>query len=364
MKRRIFALVITLMMLVGLVGCSTQGEDQTEQQKQEPEEGESTELIVYGWSGNWDLWFADWAKEFEEEYGINIKYISGQGTAMRERIVAEDAAQSDIFISTPGDAFLLGNQGYLADIPYEDIPSAADVDEGFKYPQVCIWGYDVYSIAYNPDFVSDDEAPKSWKELSEEKWAGQVGMPLITDDTASRPAMILEEAYGREEMLNMLEGMYKNSSVLFDTPGRMESAIATGQCMVSPLALGNCNVVINEAGGNVRLTNPEEGCFIMMNSMTIMKNAPHYDAAVKFMEFYLSPKRQNNIMNELGISIAVNNTVEMDSEALSVPLGDLTTQEIIDNAIFPDWEAWMVTDENDVTKYQELMNSMQERIKQ
>ena len=53
MKRRIFALVITLMMLVGLVGCSTQGEDQTEQQKQEPEEGESTELIVYGWSGNW-----------------------------------------------------------------------------------------------------------------------------------------------------------------------------------------------------------------------------------------------------------------------------------------------------------------------
>ena len=110
MKRRIFALVITLMMLVGLVGCSTQGEDQTEQQKQEPEEGESTELIVYGWSGNWDLWFADWAKEFEEEYGINIKYISGQGTAMRERIVAEDAAQSDIFISTPGDAFLLGNQ--------------------------------------------------------------------------------------------------------------------------------------------------------------------------------------------------------------------------------------------------------------
>lgn len=361
MKKKVLAVLLTLMMVAGLTGCS--GKEDSKRDAV-PEEGGSTELVVYGWAGNWDLWFADWAKEFEEEYGINIKYISGQGTAMRERIVAEDAAQSDILISTPGDAFLLGNEGYLADIPYDDIPSASDVDDAFKYPQVCIWGYDVYSIAFNPDYISEEEVPGSWKELADKKWKGKLGMPLVNDDTASRPAMILEEKYGRDEMLNTLEGMYGNSSVLFDTPGRMESAIATGQCIISPLALGNCNVVINEAGGNVRLTNPEEGCFMMLNSMTIMKNAPHHDAAVKFMEFYLSQKRQNNIMNELGISIAVNNTVEMDSQALSVPLEGLTTQDIIDNAIFPDWEEWMVMDENGVTKYQGLMDAMQERIKQ
>ena len=163
MKRRIFALVITLMMLVGLVGCSTQGEIRLNSKNKNLKKERVQNLLFMDGQGTGDLWFADWAKEFEEEYGINIKYISGQGTAMRERIVAEDAAQSDIFISTPGDAFLLGNQGYLADIPYEDIPSAADVDEGFKYPQVCIWGYDVYSIAYNPDFVSLTTHPNPGK---------------------------------------------------------------------------------------------------------------------------------------------------------------------------------------------------------
>jgi len=329
----------------------------------EPAAGGSDELIIYGWAGNWDLWFADWAKEFEEETGIKIKYISGQGTAMRERIIAEEAAQSDILISTPGDAFLLANEGWLADIPYDDIPSAADVDEAFKYPQVCIWGYDIYTIAFNPDYISMEETPSTWKELADPEWAGQLGMPLVTDDTASRPAMILENAYGRDEMLTILQSMYDNSSVLFDTPGRMESAIATGQCMISPLSLGNCNVVMNEAGGNVQLLNPEEGCLMMLNSMTIMKNAPNYDAAVKFMEFYLSPERQNNIMNELGISIAVNNTVEMNSEALTAPLGDLTLDDIMSDALFPDWEGLMVMNEEGVTGYEELMNAMAEQIK-
>ena len=153
---------------------------------------------------------------------------------MRQRIIAENAAQSDIFISTPGDAFTLGNQGYLADIPWDQVPSAANVDQKFKYKQIGIWGYDFHAIGFNPDYLSYADAPKSWKELADPKWKGKIGMPVVTDDTASRPMMVMSKAYGEDQALQYLQSMYDNATVLFDTPGRLESSIATGQSMVTP----------------------------------------------------------------------------------------------------------------------------------
>ena len=122
-------------------------------------------------------------------------------------------------------------------------------------------------------------------------------------------------------------------------------------------------MVLDQAGGNVQLINPEEGVFMMLNSMSIMKNAPHKDAAVKFIEFYLSAKRQNNIMNELGISVAVNSTVPVNSEVLSKSLGDLTFADIVANAYVPDWENLMKDNGAGITNYDAILQKMEKGVK-
>lgn len=319
------------------------------------------ELIVYGWAGNWDLWFKDWAAEFKEEYGVEIKYISGSGQQMGQRIIAEDAAKSDIFISTPGDAFSLSSDGMLADIPWEQIPNAKDVDEKFLFPQSGVWGYDFQAVAINTDFLPLENAPKTLKELADPVWQGKLGLPNVTDDSSVRIPSVMIDAYGEEEAMELIQKIYGNASILFDTPGKMESAVATGQCEVAFISLGNANVAAKQAGGSVQMIVPEEGVYLMLNCISMMKNAPNRENALAFIDFYLSPKRQNNIMNELGISVAVNSTVPVNNEELTSVMGgvDLSTLK----SHVPDWPELCKKDAAGETNYRKLIKKLEELIK-
>ncbi|MGI9863072.1 extracellular solute-binding protein [Moorella naiadis] len=323
----------------------------------------SKELIVYGWAGDWDLWFQKWAEEFKKETGVTIKYISGPGTQMRQRIITENAAKSDIFISTPSDAFTLAGEGMLADIPWDQIPASKDVDKRFKYPQVGIWGYDLHLIAYNTNLVKAGEAPQKWADFADPKWKGKLALSDPTDETATRHLLVMQKAYGTEKAWDLITKQYQNTVKLFNTPGDMERTIATGEAAIAAESLGQVMVATQQAGGKVAAVVPEEGAFLMLNSISIMKNAPHKDAAVKFVNFYLDKYAQNDIMNNLGISIATNSTVELKNDKLKAALGDKTIDEVLEKAYVPDWAYWIGKDANGKTRLANLQTELEARIK-
>ncbi len=301
----------------------------------------SNNLVVYGWAGNWDLWFSNWAKQFEEETNIKLKYMSGQGAAMRQRIMTENASQSDVFISTPGDAFTLASEGFLADIPWDSLSNSKDVDQRFRFKQVGIWGYDLWEIGYNTKQLSGADIPKKWTDLSDPKYKGKMSMPDPANDASAWMWMTFQKAYGDDKAWDMLTKMYGNSARLASTPGDSERAIATGEVSVSPLAMGNIMVAAEQAGGSVLGQPPEDGAFLMLNSITVMKNAPNRDNALKFLNFYFSPKVQANIMNELGISIATNGSVKLAKDNIAkTGLGGQTVDQVLKTAYTPDWPYW------------------------
>src|ERR1700761_4559070 len=184
-------------------------------------------ITVYGWAGDWDLWFKKWGSEFKAQTGVTLNYISGAGTTMRQRIAAEKASKSDIFIGTPSDNYLLAQQGLLANIPWNQVPDASSIDSKFKGQQVAIWGYDMELIAYNTKYLTASQAPTSWADLADPKWSGKLGLNDPTQEGATRSALVMIQKYGQQKALSLISQMYKNAKLTYTTPGAEESALAS-----------------------------------------------------------------------------------------------------------------------------------------
>jgi ABC-type Fe3+ transport system substrate-binding protein len=300
-------------------------------------------ITVYGWSGDWDLWFKTWASEFKAQTGVTLNYISGAGTTMRQRIAAEHASKSDIFVGTPSDNYTLAQQGLLANIPWNQIPDASSIDSKFKGQQVAIWGYDMELIAYNTKYLSPSQAPTSWADLADPKWAGKLGLNDPTQEGATRSALVMIQKYGKAKALSLISQMYKNAKLTYNTPGTEESALASGSAELEDTSMGSVMVMLNQAGASIKTVVPSEGAFLMLNSISMMKNAPNPAGAAAFVKFFLSNAVQNNIMNQLGISIAVDSQVKVANKSLALGLGGETPADVLKTAYVPDWSALVKT---------------------
>jgi ABC-type Fe3+ transport system substrate-binding protein len=318
-------------------GGSTAGGDSTAAKA-------SGSITVYGWSGDWDLWFKDWASKFKAQTGVTINYISGPGTAMRQRIAAEKASKSDIFVGTPSDNYTLAQQGLLADIPWDQVPTANAIDPKFKGEQVAIWGYDMELLAYNTKYLNASDAPTSWKDLTDPKWKGKLGLSDPTQEGATRSTLVMIDKYGQQKALDLVSQMYDNAKLTYSTPGAEESALAGGSVQVEDTSMGSVMVMLQQAGASIKTVVPSEGVFLMLNSIGIMKDAPNPAGALEFLKFFLSDDMQNVIMNQLGISIAVDSNVKVANKNLADGLGGQTPAQVLKNAYVPNWADLVKTD--------------------
>ena len=262
---------------------------------------------------------------------------------MRQRIAAEHASKSDIFVGTPSDNYTLAQQGLLANIPWNKIPDASAIDAKFKAQQVSIWGYDMELLAYNKKYLSAGQAPTSWAELASPKWKGKLGLNDPTQEGATRSTLVLIKKYGKQKALSLVAKMYGNAKLTYSTPGAEESALASGSVAVEDTSMGSVSVMVKQAGASIGTVVPSEGAFLMLNSISIMKHAPNPTGALDFVKFFLSNYMQNIIQNQLGISIAVDSNVKLTNTSLDAALGGETPAQVLKTAYVPDWAALVKT---------------------
>lgn len=331
--KKLFA-VLCAMCFFTVAGCGSNG-SAASTSNGKPAAGGS--ITVYGWSGDWDLWFKTWGKMFKDQTGISLKYVSGDGTAMRQRITAEKASKSDIFVGTPSDNFTLAQQGLLANIPWNKLSDNNAISPKFKTSQVGIWGYDMELIAYNKKYLNASDAPTSWEALADPKWKGKLGLNDPTQEGATRAALVMIKKYGHSQAMNLETQMYKNAKLTYTTPGAEESALASGSVQVEDTSMGSVMVMQKQAGASIGTVVPSEGAFLLLNSISMMKNAPNPTGALDFIKFFYSNQMQNIIQNQLGISIAVDSNVKVTNKSLSGALGGEAPAQVLKTAYVPDW---------------------------
>ena len=223
-------------------------------------------------------------KAFEAQYpGIAVQIERSGSERLFQRIDQEFASSiraADVVNSSDASHFITWKKnGWLAPFVTEDIaqhflPEYRDPDGMSATTRIYL-----SSIAYNTNLVKPDDAPKSFADLLDPKWAGKMvkGHPAYSGTIMTTTFQLVRElGWDYFEKLSKQRVMQVQSST--DPPKKL----ALGERAV--MADGNeYNVVLlKEAGQPVEPVYPTEGTPTVSGPTGIFLSAPHPNTARLF----------------------------------------------------------------------------------
>jgi iron(III) transport system substrate-binding protein len=223
-------------------------------------------------------------KAFEAKYpGIEVQIERSGSERLFQRLAQEFASgirAADIVNSSDASHFITWKKnGWLAPFVTEDVaqhflPEYRDADGMFATTR--IW---LSSIAYNTNLVKGADAPASFADLLDPKWAGKIvkGHPAYSGTIMTATfQMVRELGWDYMEKLSKQRVMQVQSST--DPPKKL----SLGERAV--MADGNEYgiVLLKEAGQPVEPVYPSEGTPTISGPTGIFVTAPHPNAARLF----------------------------------------------------------------------------------
>jgi iron(III) transport system substrate-binding protein len=223
-------------------------------------------------------------KAFEAAYpGISVQIERSGSERLFQRVAQEfdsNIHAADIINSSDASHFISWKKnGWMAPFVTEDI--AQHFLPQFRDPDGMSATSRIYlsSIAYNTNLVKPDDAPKSFADLLDPKWAGKMvkGHPAYSGTIMTATFQIVRElGWEYLEKLSKQRVMQVQSST--DPPKKL----ALGERAV--MADGNEYgvVLLKEAGQPVEPVYPTEGAPTISGPTGIFATAPHPNAARLF----------------------------------------------------------------------------------
>ncbi|MSP67318.1 MAG: extracellular solute-binding protein [Alphaproteobacteria bacterium] len=233
---------------------------------------------------------AEVGQAFSKKYpAVKVNVVRSTAQVAFQRLqqdIKNSVAQCDVFSTTDiGHYTSLRTENRLAKYQAANgakiAPEyhAAVEKDGHWYPTTGI----LMVIAYNTKKVAEKDAPKSWRDLADPKWKGQLalGHPGFSG-TAGVWALYMQKLYGKAFFATLEKNQPLIGRSMLDTITTLNS----GERLVANSLIGPA--LDSAAKGNpIGVAYPEEGGTMVDSPSAILANAPHPNAARLFMEFLL-----------------------------------------------------------------------------
>ncbi|WP_099772706.1 ABC transporter substrate-binding protein [Mesotoga sp. H07.pep.5.3] len=219
----------------------------------------------------------------------------------------------------------LKKEGLLAQIYPEE---AASLPENFKDPDGYYYAGRLINmvIAYNTKALTPETAPRSWKELTDEKWYDNFVVPNPEYSGAAVAAVgALAKKYGWEYFKDLRE----NEAVVVRGNSDVAQKVAAGEFPIG-MTLDYIARDLNVKGSPIDIIYPTDGTIAIPSPIAILKSSQKMEAAMKFVNYILSIEGQKALV-ELGSLVPVRSDV--NPPANTPPAG-----EILDQAMEIDWK--------------------------
>jgi iron(III) transport system substrate-binding protein len=231
-------------------------------------------------------------KAFTLRYpGIKVNVVRSTSQVAYQRLSQDmqaGVAQCDIFSSTDYSHYniLKRDKALLSYRPKSVdglITSVKDPDPDNMF-QILYIG--LYLIAYNNLKVAPADAPKSWTDLLDPKWNGQiaVGHPGYSGAIGIM-ALTLSRMYGWK----YFEALEKNKPQIGRSSDDPVTLLNAGERTVGMAVSLSAPLLSRSRGNPLTIVYPTEGTIAAYSPTAIPKNASHPNAAKLFMEFGCGP---------------------------------------------------------------------------
>ncbi|MBP2241789.1 iron(III) transport system substrate-binding protein [Cytobacillus eiseniae] len=280
------AMLLAVGMLAGCAGEKSGGSG----------EGDGKRITLY--SPETPDFTKELAKKYEEVNGGNVDvHYAGTNVLVNQMLAEKENPKADVWYGgggiLPFEAAV--DRGILASY----IPDfAADWDitengiklkhEDGKYVGVEIF---VLGFSYNPELVSEEEAPKTWEDLLDPKWEGKIQFPNpAASGTATLMVMDQMMRQGEDKAWEYFEKLVEQANSTPDSGSAPTKAVAMGEAHIG-IGFDFMAYEQKAKGETVDFIVPDKTP-VLVNPATLIEGAPNAEGGKKFIDFLLSKEAQ------------------------------------------------------------------------
>ena len=201
----------------------------------------------------------------------------------------------------------------------KDVVSAKDKDGAWTAVRISNM-----IIAYNSDKLKPEDAPKTWKDLTDPKWKGKIAMPNpMLSGTAYVAVGALADKYGWE----YFENLKKNGLKVEEGNSAIQNKLLTGEYLVAIILEENI-LKLASKGEPLKVVYPDDGVVMIPSPIAIFNSSQNKEAAKAMVDWWLSKEGQQAIVK--GWMHSVRDDVEP-------PKGAPALKTFADKAVKVDW---------------------------
>ena len=245
-------------------------------------------------------------------------------TKITGEIKANKIGTDVLMVADPSYYLTLQDQGLLLDYVspnLKDVITDKDKNGAWSSVRVCNM-----IIAYNSDKLKPEDAPKSWKDLTDPKWKGKIAMPNpMLSGTAYVAVGALADKYGWE----YFDQLKANDIRVEEGNSAIQNKLLTGEYAAAMILEENVLKLANTKNEPLKVSYPEDGVIIIPSPIAIFKATKNPEGAKALVDWWLSKDGQQAVVQ--GWMHSVRGDVEP-------PKGAPALKTFSDKAIKVNWE--------------------------
>jgi iron(III) transport system substrate-binding protein len=265
---------------------------------------------------------------------ITTNFIRLQTGALYQKLMTERRAKV-----YQVDILQLTDMGFVLDFQKRDgylryvSPEMTAYNGDFKSSPEGYWTWGamiIAGLAYNPKLIKPEDAPKTWKDALDPRYAGVINTKTGTSGLQHVVWYELKSLYGDDYFQKLAELKPRG----FDSYVQQFDRMVSGQDALVHTGQYSAYLLAKAKGAPVEFVFPEEGLALTPGVLGVVAEAPHPNAARLFMDWFLSLSGQKTY-DEIG---------SLSSPRLDAPPppGGLPLDKV--KLLYPkDWQAFLAT---------------------
>ncbi len=256
---------------------------------------------------------------FEKETGVDVQLKTdteaGKTTSLVRRIEAErNRPQADVFWSSElFNTIRMARAGLLTGYR----PPAEGIPDRYRDPENrwIAFGLRARVIGYNTQQVKADELPRQWRDITDPKWTGQLGVADPRFGTTGGHFAAFLALWGEEEYVRFLDTLKRTIG------GRLLDGNATAARLVGAGELKLCATDTDDVYARQERKEPVDlvypdmgdgGTLLIPNSVAMVAGAPHPEAARKLIDFLASETTERMLARSESRNIPVRESLRKE----------------------------------------------------
>lgn len=339
MKRMRSLVAVLLAATFVCTACGSGGEAKGDTDKKEEKKASSSNtIVVYSPQGDDERgkWIIDRAKK---DTGIDVQFLAAGGGELADRLEAEkNNPQADVVMGLVQNAmYTLKSDDILE--PYvptwaEGLPDTYKDPDGYFHS---FWQTPIV-MAYNPDYMSEADAPSTWTDLADPKYKDKFAFGTTSSQTVRTYLVgILWNYYDSakgdisDEGWDVLKKIYANAGTWPSSDDAVWKAFKDGEMAIMPNWFGG--IVSNTKANDipVEYVKPADGTPMVAEAIGIVKGTKQEENAKKFVDWWGSAEVMSDYAAEFGQAPAHPDAIDKCPDEIKEQATMFKAQDI-------DWE--------------------------